>query len=228
VRLLIGYQGQWGKRILDHIQATAPADWEINSWKGPISFPPVIDDPGEFLPEDLPQTDLLLVLAEHAGMTDLTPDLAQRSGATAVILPIDRRSWGPTGLTRQVKKRLQTAGVPLAAPRPFCSLAPGESQPDAIRTFANRYGRPQVTCTVSDGRVAACQVIREAPCGNTRYVADHLAGTPTYRAPAQAGLLHHYYPCWGGMEADPVTGEHTLLHIAASMTQQSVKRALGS
>lgn len=226
MRLLIVYQGQWGERILDHIRDTAPSDWQIADWRGPACFPNVIDDPDEFVPDDLPQADLILVLTEHAGMTDLTPDLAQRSEAKEVLLPIDKRSWAPPGLVRQVKTRLQHSGISLAAPMPFCSLAPNSSQSPLIRAFAERYGRPQLTCAVCNGRITACQVIRQAPCGNTRYVSDRLPGTRTQAAPEQAGLLHHYYPCWGGMEADPVTGEHTLLHIAASMTQQSIKRAL--
>jgi hypothetical protein len=141
---------------------------------------------------------------------------------------------------------------------PFCSLTPGEGQHPLIRQFAQRYGRPEVRCTVDDGctqphgstdpphppgwsdvpirthpsgcthppRIVACQVVREAPCGNTRYVASHLAGTAVDRAVEQAGLLHHYYPCWGGMDADPVHNTHTLLHIAATMSRKAVERAL--
>ena len=218
--------GQWGERILDHVQSTAPLDWQIVGWRGPSFFPRVIDDPDEFVPDDLPKTDLLLVLTEHAGMTDLTPDLARRCDAQAAILPIDRRSWAPPGLVRQVRERLQQASIPLAAPMPFCSLASSPNQPPLIRAFAERYGRPRMTCVVDNGHIAACQLVREAPCGNTRYVANRLPGTLAHRAPEQAGLLHHYYPCWGGMEADPVSGEHTLLHIAATITQHAIKRAL--
>ena len=68
--------------------------------------------------------------------------------------------------------------------------------------------------------------MREAPCGNTRYIAERLVGVPVGEAAERAGLLHHYYPCWGGMGVDPVHGTHTLLHVAAKMAQQAVERSL--
>jgi hypothetical protein len=239
VRLLVVVQGQWGQRIVDHVRQTAPPDWEVSVWQGPIAVPSPLDDPAGFLsecmeesaPSGMPQADLLLVLTESAGMTDLAPDLARLCCAGAVIVPVDRRPWAPPGLARQVRQRLEGMGVACALPMPFCSLTPAEGQHPLIREFAQRYGRPEVRCAVEGGsvdprRVTACQVIREAPCGNTRYVASRLAGTPVDQAVEQAGLLHHYYPCWGGMDGDPVHNTHTLLHIAATMSQKAVERAL--
>ncbi len=251
MRLLIVVQGQWGLRIADHVQQTAPPDWQISAWQGPTTVPAPLDDPVGFVheylqessPTGLPQADLLLVLTESAGMTDLAPDLADLCRASAVLVPVDRRAWAPPGLVRQVRQRLEGMGVACALPMPFCSLMPGEDQHPLIRQFAAHYGRPEVQCAIEGGwsdvpirthppgcthpaHIAACQVVREAPCGNTRYVASHLAGTAVDRAVEQAGLLHHYYPCWGGMDADPVHNTHTLLHIAATMSQKAVERAL--
>jgi thymidylate synthase len=263
VRLLVVVQGQWGQRIADHIQQTAPPDWEVSARQGPTAIPTPLDDPAEFLhewlresmPAGLPPSDLLLVLTESAGMTDLVPDLAHLCRAEAVIVPVDRRPWAPPGLARQVRQRLEGMGVACVLPMPFCSLMPAEGQHPLIRQFAQRYGRPEVQCAVKGGPldprglsdvpirthppecthslcITACHVIREAPCGNTRYVAARLAGTPVDQAVEQAGLLHHYYPCWGGMDVDPVHNTvvpnraHSLLHIAATMSQKAVERAL--
>jgi hypothetical protein len=243
VRILIAIQGQWGRRIADHLRASAPLGWQIAVWQGPTALPIIVDDPDEFLPEDLETTELLVVLPESAGMTDLATDLAQLSGAQAVVLGIDKRPWAPRGLVRQVRQRLERAGIACAAPIPFCSLAESPRQHPLIRAFAERYGRPELDCTVQNGQIAACHVIRETPCGNTRYIVQHLTGTPIDQAVEQAGLLHHYYPCWGGMETDPVQSagdqathskrqldtnhaDHSPLHIAATMAQKSIARAL--
>jgi hypothetical protein len=226
VHLLIVVQGQWGQRIAEHVSKTAPSAWQIWTWQGPQVLPLILDEPDEFLPDHLPQVDLLLVLTESAGMTDLAPDLAGLCQAQAVIVPVDRRSWAPPGLVRQVKKRLEAIGVGSALPTPFCSLAPSRGQHPLIQSFAHHYGRPQLVCAVENGAVVTCQVARGAPCGNTHYVAGRLAGVAVEEAAEQAGLLHHYYPCWGGMEADPVWGTHTLLHIAATMSQRAVERAV--
>jgi thymidylate synthase len=226
VRLLIVIQGQWGQRIADHLCATAPTDWQVEAWQGPIALPTVIDDPEEYLPGTLPKTDLLLVLTESAGLTDLAPDLAQLCGADAVIVPIDKRAWAPPGLRGQVERRLRAMDVGAAFPLPFCSLLPRGNQHPLIGEFAARYGRPELTCARAHRHVASCAIVREAPCGNTRYIVERLSGVPVAKAAGQAGLLHHYYPCWGGMGVDPVQGTHTPLHIAATIAQKSVERAL--
>ena len=189
-------------------------------------MPRVIDEPEGWLPASLDEADLLLALTQSPGLTDLVPDLAQRAGAQAVIMPVDRRGWAPPGLIRQVRGRLEALGVASAFPAPFCSLAPNQRQHPCIQAFAQRYGSPALSVSAHDGHVVSCQVRREAPCGNTRYVAERLVGVPLGEAAEQAGLLHHYYPCWGGMDEDPVRGAHTLLHIAATISQKSVARAI--
>ena len=226
MRVLVVVQGDWGRRIVDHLSRTAPPDWALVQWQGPVALPPVLDDPEEFLPHELPQADMLLLLTESAGMTDLAPDIAQLCGAQAALVPVDRRSWARPGLLRQVRQRLEAMGVGGAFPMPFCTLVPRKDQHPTIRAFAERYGRPELACRSGEGRIAECDILRETPCGNTRYIVERLVGVPVEDAAEQAGLLHHYYPCWGGMEADPVHGSHTCLHIAATMAQKSVDRSL--
>ena len=93
MRVLIVTQEEWGRRIARHLHGTAPSDWVLADWQGPVALPMVLDDPEEYLPDALPRADLLLVLTESAGMTDLSSDIAQLCGAQAVIVPVDRRSW---------------------------------------------------------------------------------------------------------------------------------------
>lgn len=226
VRMQVVTQGAWGERIAAHLVATAPPAWTLSTWQGPAVLPVVLDEPEEYLPEALPPADLLLVLSESRGMTDLSPDLAALCGAEAAIVAVDRRAAAPAGLRQQVVQRLEAMGVGCAIPMPFCSLVPTARQHSLVRGFAERYGRPELACTIEDGEVAACEVTRETPCGNTRYIAERLAGVPVAEAVERAGLLHHYYPCWGGMGVDPVHGTHTLLHIAAKMAQRAVERSL--
>jgi thymidylate synthase len=195
---------------------------------GPTALTLMLDDPEDILPPSLPQADLLLVLTESTMMTHLVSDLAELCSAQAIIVAVDRRPCAPPGLVGQVRRRLQTMGIDSAWPMPFCSLAPTPGQHPLIQEFAQRYGRPELACTIQDNKIASCQIVREAPCGNTRYIVSQLAGVETSQAAEQCGLLHHYYPCWGGMETDPVQGTHTLLHIAATMAQKSIQRALRS
>lgn len=226
MRLLMIVQGDWGKRIADHIASEASSDWELARWQAPPVLPQVIDDPDEFLPTALEETDLLLVLTESPGLTDLAPDLAARCGAQAVIVPVDRRPWAPPGLIRQTQRRLEAQGLEHAFPRPFCSIHPTERQHPLINAFAERFGSPNVSCQIAASVITACEMTRGAPCGNTRHILENLPGVSVQDVEEQAGLLHHYYPCWGGMGSDPVHGEHTLLHIAAAMSQKAVAQAV--
>ena len=165
MRILVVIQGQWGRRIADHLRASAPPGWQIAVWQGPAALPTIVDDPEEFVPDRLPLAELLIVLPESAGLTDLAPDLAQRCAAQAVLLGIDKRHWAPRGLVRQVRQRLERAGVACTTPIPFCSLIPAPRQHPLIRAFAERYGRPELRCTCSDGHVDACDIVREFATG---------------------------------------------------------------
>jgi hypothetical protein len=194
-------------------------------WEGPTELPPVVDEPEEFLPSTLPQADLLLSLAETAGLSDLAADLADLSGAQAVIAPIDRRAWLPTGLATQLKRRLERRRLGYAFPSPFCALRPRRQAHPLINAFAERFGRPELSCSVVGDKVSACEIGREAPCGNTRYVANKLVGVHIGRAEEMAGLLHHYYPCLAEM-GQAGHDSYPLLHSAAKITCSAVSRAL--
>lgn len=195
------------------------------TWEGPQHLPSVIDEPEEFLPASLPQADLLLSLAENAGLSDLAADIAVLCGAKAVIAPIDRRAWLPPGLSNQLARRLEKSGLGYAFPAPFCTLQPRKDAHPLINDFAARFGTPKLRCSVIDERVISWEVLREAPCGNTRFVVNKLTGVSLGKAKEMAGLLHHYYPCLADMD---VSGqdEHTLLHQAAKITHVAVSRAL--
>jgi hypothetical protein len=226
MRILCVVTGHYGRRIASHLRDTAPADWQVSGWEGPINLPVVIDEPEMFLPDELPETDLLLSLAESASLSDLVPELASRCQARAVIAPIDRWTWLPPGLARQLAERLKRRGVGFAAPSPFCALRPHISAHPLVNTFAERYGAPDIRLAVEQDRIASWELHREAPCGNTRFVVKKLMGVDVRQAEEMAGLLHHYYPCLAVMPEERPGQTHTLLHAAAKMVQAAVSQAV--
>jgi hypothetical protein len=176
MRILIAIQGTYGQRIVDAIEKYGPADWQVHSHTFPTALPAIIDDPDPFLPRELPQVDLLISLGEHQGVAQMIPDIVQRSGATAVIAPADNRTWLLPGLAKQVKTKLERMGVDMVYPVPFCSLAEKDSQNPHIREFARYFGRPELEIDFELENVRSVRVLKHAPCGSTRYVADGLAG----------------------------------------------------
>ncbi len=233
-RVLTLYQGQWGERITRNIEQNAPSHWVVNHWKGPRILPPIIDDPEDFLPPSLPPADLLLALGEHPGLAQLVPDAARLSGARAVIAPIDRAEWLPTGLATQLQGWLQDMGIASAFPRPFCSL--GEKSYNRtplvvqygdpiIAHFAAHFGRPAFKARVEGDRVLKVQVVRDAACGCGRHVAEGLADCPLGEALEKAGMLHHHYPCLAGMVKDDDYRD-TLMHVSGNLLKDALKEAL--
>ena len=123
MRILAIISGEYGSRHVDNIRAHGPQHWQIEVWKAPAFLPPVIDEPGEFLPPSLPQADLILSFAEHPGVAELLPEIVRMTGARAVLVAVDNEQWLPPGLARQLREWLGEMGVTCVAPKPLCTLS---------------------------------------------------------------------------------------------------------
>ena len=234
LRLLVITQGLWGERIAENIAAHAPSDWAVESWKAPRVLPPVIDDPEELIPSNLPSSDLILALGEVAGVAQLAPEIARKTGARAVIAPIDRNESLPPGLVAQLQGWLGELGVASVFPKPFCSLTEtscnrtplvGTYDDPTIRRFARQFGRPQFRASVEGQHIRHLEVIRDAACGCARHVAEGLAGCHVDRAVEAAGMLHHHFPCLASMNKDPDYLD-TLMHVSGHFLQDAVKEEI--
>src|SRR4030065_1587422 len=127
MRILVAIQGHYGQRIADNIRKHGPAGWKGYSFTFAQDLPAIIDDAGEFLPKEVPAADLLISLGEHPGVAQMILDLVKKSGAKAVIAPADNRVWLPPGLANQIKRELESMGVDMVYPVPFCTLAEKDS-----------------------------------------------------------------------------------------------------
>lgn len=225
MNILAVIQGYYGERIVENIKSYAPDDWKVITWNAPSTLPPVIDQPEEFLPENLPSADLLLSLGESPAVAELIPDLARLSGARSVIAPCDNPDWLPPGLGNQIKNILHKMEIDYTSPRPFCSLNERSDQNKYIQLFARLFGKPEVNVHRNQGQVEKIEILREAPCGCTRFIARELAGVKLEKAEEKAALSHHYYPC---LASGKMGGgfEDSLLHQSANMTKAIIRKAL--
>ncbi|MBI3958641.1 MAG: hypothetical protein HY328_07515 [Chloroflexi bacterium] len=224
MRILTVTQGEYGNRITANIQRHCPADWTVESWVAPRVLPPVIDYPEEYLPAWLPPADLLLSLGEHPGIAEFLPDIAQMTGAKAVLAPIDNVQWMPPGLMRQLTGWLAELNVPVIFPKPFCTLTERtynanrlqvEYDAPLVAEFARHFGRPTLNISVDEATkcIVDVAVERDAACGCARHVAGGLVGVSVEEAGYAAGMLHHHYPCLAAMAMDPDYND-TLLHVS--------------
>jgi hypothetical protein len=235
LRLFILFQAHYGQRILENVRRFAPDAWTVNAWRAPSDLPPVVDNvPSEwqasFLPMHLPASDLILSLGESPGAARLLPGIVERTGAQAVIAPVDNAAWLPDGLVRQLAAWLADVEVSAVFPRPFCSLT--ESSCDAreqkvsfddpwVAEFARHFGCPALRIESDGWLITAADVERDAACGCARSVARQLVGVDVGDAVVQASSFHHHYPCLATTCIDPILGE-PLIQIAGDFMRQAV------
>jgi len=219
MKILALADDKYGERIVSWIEKNSPDSWDISTLSLDIELPDIVDNPREFIPDEIPNADLILFLIQNSRKIELLPLLAKRAKAKAAIVAVDGL-WLQPGLRRQIEKELS---IPSAFPRTFCTLV--EQGNPFINEFARHFGLPEFEIEVEDGIIKKATVKRDTPCGCARFVAENLPGTKAEDAPIKAGLLNNNYPCMASMEFDSNTGD-TLLHFSAHNTANAVERAL--
>ncbi|MBS7635207.1 DUF166 domain-containing protein [Candidatus Bathyarchaeota archaeon] len=189
------------------------------------NLPAFIEEPRIFLPENMPECDVLIAVALHPDILLAIPQAAQESNAKAVIVPIEDKRWCPPGVREQMKKKLDEIGIEYAFPKPFCSLEPF-NQP-VIENLVKRYaiGKPEVEVEVRGGFISNANVVRSAPCGSTWYVAQQIKGKRMSEIEEVVAVAHHSYPCTASMEIDPEIGD-AILHKAGYIIREALKNAV--
>ena len=234
MKILAVISGEYGKRHVRNIREFGPKSWEIETWQTPPVFPPFIDDPEDFLPDQLPLSDLILSFAEHKGAAELLPDIAKMTKAQAVLVAVDDEVWLPRGLDQQLHGWLEEAGVDCVTPKPLCSLTEttygvtrfetADYNNPLIAEFARYFGQPKLSLEIDpDSRtITSAEVIRDAVCGCARYAAEGLIGLSADEAEEKAGLLHHHYPCLASMQKLPHFDHDTLMHVSGQVLKNNV------
>ncbi|MCS7222675.1 MAG: DUF166 family protein [Anaerolineae bacterium] len=233
MRILALIQGEYGRRIVENIQRHAP-EWPLAVWNAPVlALDEAMDAPETFVPSNLAPADLILSLGQMPAVAVLLPELVQITGARAVIAPIDREEWLPSGLARQIAIWLADLDVTAVFPKPFCSLTEWtynlhshlRTYEDSLVTaFARRFGQPELRVQVGpDGKtIESVEVVRDSACGCARYVAERLTGEHVDDAEQRAGMLHHHFPCLASMRIDPDFND-TLMHISGDILRGQVR-----
>ena len=236
MKILVVIQGAYGERIVDNIRKCAPDDWQIESFELTKNLPSIIDEPEDFLPKDLPQSDLVIFLSETTPAPQLIPDIASMTGAKGVIAPIDHASWMPLGLKNQIKRSLEEVGVGSAFPKNFCTLTrstygyghstePYESE--IISEFAEHFGRPKFSVEINPETkvIENIMVERCSPCGSTHHAVSKTIGKTVDDALPEAGLICMHYPCLASMQMEHIDVGHynTLMHLSGQIFNEQLE-----
>jgi hypothetical protein len=237
MRVLAFVHDQYGIRIAENITALAPASWHVDQIVAPRILPPIVDDPLQFLPPEIPPAELILHLAETAQAAQLLPGLVTLTGAKIVIAPVDNEAWLPSGLRLQLMRELSAIGAEIHFPQPFCSLEIPENRMaessnkmnPILREFTQYFGRPSLRILLSEDQETIRQVVveRGAPCGSSQYAANRIAGMKVSEVVPQGGLICLHYPCLASMQPKTTEqGVETLMHTSGVIYNQSLQDAV--
>lgn len=194
----------------------------------PARLPVYIDNPDDYVPPELEQHDVSLVINVHEDLLLSLPQKLQEAGSRGMIVFLDDSDWLSTGVRRQVQQECDQIGLEVSFPKPSCSLDAGADQP-VIREFQRVYrvGKPKILIQSRDGVIREARVLQSAPCGNTYYVAYNLAGQKISQDLNERVVAKywHSYPCVGSMMTDPELGD-SLLHRGGFLHYEAVDTAV--
>jgi hypothetical protein len=193
-------------------------------------LPTYIEHPETLLPNDPPKCDLIIAIGLHLDLLSSIPSWITKTGARALIVPVENPRWCPLGLKRQVERQLQEIGVESAFPKPFCSL--DKSGNDIIDQFIDKYkvGTPKLRIETWRKKISNAQTVRSAPCGSTWFVSQRIKWYDTTDLPMLEQVVanaHHNYPCTATMDIDSELKD-AILHKAGYIIRQAVEEAVNS
>ena len=209
------------------------------------NIPDFIEDPEEFLPQNLPEVDFLLVVGIHQDLLAGLPDYLKGKGIKAVIVPIEDPKWVPPGLQTQVLEEFEKYDIQAAFPKPFCALSRElnennkigfhlTKERDYIYKFMDYFkiGVPIVSFILSkDGKsIEDTCVLQSAPCGSTYYIlqqlkAKYIENGEELSLNERISKAHHAYPCNASMDQDSLLKD-SCLHVAGYLVRNAVRREL--
>jgi len=224
MKIFILSSGKYGSKIVNGIANNGFAEEIVGIHEFPAKkeLPQFIDDIGEYVPENIPETDLIIATGIHGDVNMVIPEIVKKSGAKSVIVPIYHPQQVPIGLQNEIKRSLDEK-IAIVFPKPFCSLLPiGD---EFIDEFTTIFGKPKFKIDADD-IIKSVEVLRGAPCGSSWYVAENIIGIPVDEAEFEANNKLHNFPCSASMSTDNATGD-TILHLASYKTKEAIKRTLG-
>lgn len=92
--------------------------------------------------------------------------------------------------------------------------------------YGRRFGTPLFKIDVVDGKVAALEVLRGAPCGATWAAADRMIGRPAADVATRMGLEVQFFCSADPAGWDPLFGRSPV-HFAGKVHQAALASAVG-
>jgi hypothetical protein len=139
----------------------------------PAVLPGIIEEPEEFLPEDIPEHDILIAIAVNEEI--LISFINKFRLSRGIIVPIEQSACISPNAVAEITGICAQAGIEVSFPKPFCSFAPKEG---ILSEFRKEFkiGKPEVRFDIQNKVIAGTEVIVSAPCGATYHTCRGLEG----------------------------------------------------
>ncbi|MFZ2070513.1 MAG: DUF166 family protein [Halobacteriota archaeon] len=175
-RIYVLYHGSFGELVMEHLVTGGFAARIVGLYDLKVASV-LLDEPEKDLPDDipLPECDLLLVLGILPKAGDLVPIIVERTGAKAVLWPIEDPNLIPEG-KYSIEKELKEKGIHVEFPEPLCVL--DRSDNEVVNSLVITFGKPKFELKVNAKNkvIEAVKVIRDTPCGSASKIALKLVG----------------------------------------------------
>jgi len=254
LKIVIFYNGEFGERLVGNLVnysgfciscgdactqcrggkfCSADDIVSIIEMPDPESLGDFIDDVDPYLPKNIPQAEIAVVVNVHPDILfGMLPKLKE-AGIKGIIGGSEKPKELPLGQRKQLEELAASLGMEASFAKPFCALRPDPSKPIIAKFLSEAgIGEPLIDVAVQKSRegkdtIVAADVRRSAPCGSTWFVAKRLLGLETDQPDLRERIsaAHHAYPCTGSMERDTELGD-TVLHKGGYIIRESVEDAI--
>lgn len=137
----------------------------------PSILPAIIEDPKQYLPEDIPPHDVMIAIAVNEEV--LISFMENFSISKGIIIPIERSNWISPHAIKRISEICGEKGIEVSFPKPFCSFRPASGILQEFRKHF-RIGKPEINFTIKDNTIIDTEILVSAPCGATYFTARGL------------------------------------------------------
>ena len=189
----------------------------------PATLPVIIDDPEEYIPEEIPHHDVIIAISVNEEI--LISFIKNDRSVKGIIVPIEDGKWISPYARKTLETIAEERNIEISFPKPFCSFNPDKLNQPFLYQLKNtlRIGMPEVELSIENRIIKDVFVRISAPCGCTYYTAKQLTGCTLEDDLVQIiDNAISAYPCTASREIDPEFGD-SITHRAVKIQRVILK-----
>ncbi len=196
MRIAVFQRGKRGEHKIRGIKKYG-RNIDIEIYNIPENLPEIVDNPEDFIPDDL-EADLILDYIYHDDITDYLVEIGRKKGIPVIA----------SG--RKVNGAI--------TPATCCAL--GEIK--GLEGYTSIFGSPELEVEVENGIIKKVHVKRGAPCGATWEAAEKIVGMKVEEALTRFALEVQFICSARGFYH---WAKKAPLHVAGELHKEAIKKA---